>query len=119
MHNNVLTNPTTNNAERRLSVVKMGKVAKWMTTERPKIAKVLLAANFQLICRTPTNTKGVLIKRMMMARSIWKISEINMEVPVTPPSMKWLGNKNPLIPSEARKIPNNIDKILPSILAVF
>lgn len=36
------------------------------------------------------------------------ISDISMDTPVAPPSIKWLDNKNPLRPKAADKIPSPI-----------
>ena len=38
-------------------------------------------------------------------------SEINKEIPVAPPSMKSLGNKNPSKPKPALEIPIKINRI--------
>src|ERR1700730_16870694 len=72
---------------------------------RPIIAIVVFKANNLLICLYPRKIKGRLIRTSRIESETFVSSVTNNEIPVVPPSMKRFGNKNPLNPKPAEKIP--------------
>ena len=72
---------------------------------------MLLKANFLLIVENAKIIKGMLIATNKIDSDIPVISVIIREIPVTPPSIKELGSKNPFNPKQADDIPNKIKKL--------
>src|SRR5215213_8138725 len=57
--------------------------------------------------------KGALIMRIRTGRENLDSAEMSMETPVTPPSIKWLGSRNPFNPSPAERMPTTRNIPLP------
>ncbi len=72
---------------------------------------ILLIANVLPICEKPTTRKGRFITISRTDREIPVICCTNNDIPVTPPSIKEFGSKNPFNPKPADAIANKIRKI--------
>ncbi len=57
----------------------------------------------------------MLIKKIRIEIEMPVISASNMDMPVTPPSIKWLDSKNPFKPKPADSMPNTINTASPVI----
>ena len=53
-------------------------------------------------------TKGTLMAKIRNDKGKPVMSATNIEIPVTPPSMKWLESRKPFTPIPADKIPTRI-----------
>lgn len=96
-------------------MVTFGKVTVAKTKANPAIAKAVFIANLVLTILYPIKTKGMFTTMINRGSGISVTAEINNEIPVAPPSIKLLVNKNPLNPNAAEKIPIVIKKkIFPS-----
>ena len=69
-----------------------------------------LLKNRRPIRRDAIRTKGLLIKKITVAKSTFHNFETSIDRPVTPPSINPLGSKNPLIPMNAREMPSKTKK---------
>jgi len=72
---------------------------------------MLLKANCLLIVENANIIKGMFIATNKIDNGIMVSSVIIREIPVTPPSINELGNKNPINPKLADKTPNKIRKL--------
>ena len=85
---------------------------KWTIRASPIIAKILLKPNCFPICENPRIINGKLTTTISMDSDTLVVSEINREIPIAPPSINELGNKNPLSPKPAEVIPIKIKQYL-------
>ena len=94
-----------------LSSVIIGNSIRCTLNARNRIAKILLTANFLLIVENPIIKNGILIRTSKTDKGKFVISVRIREIPVTPPSINELGNKNPFSPKLADSIPIAIKKM--------
>jgi len=72
---------------------------------------MLLKANFLLMVEKPMIKKGMFIATNKIDNGNPVSSVTIRDIPVTPPSINELGNKNPFNPKQADNIPNPIRKL--------
>src|SRR5476651_248132 len=88
-------------------------------SERPAIASVLLTANCAPSFRYPNHKKGTFKINIKTEMEILVVSATSMDIPVTPPSIKWLDNKKPFKPMPALNMPNKISIASLSMVLAF
>ena len=99
-----------NRATNKLSCVTSGNCTVATTSANPVIASRVLIANAFPMILYPSMIKGMLIPINNRYNGKGVKAEINKEMPVAPPSIKWLERRNPLNPNAAEKIPSVMKK---------
>ena len=77
--------------------------------ERPAMAIALLIEKSLLICQQPMRINGALKTKISTHSGICDMVDVSIETPVTPPSIKRLGNRNAFKPNPAERIPKTMN----------
>ena len=88
-----------------LSSVIIGYGITCTTMAKPAIAIILFIKNLRPICQYPSTTNGMLIRISNIDNEIPVLCSTNSDIPVTPPSIKLLGNKKLFKPKLADATP--------------
>lgn len=81
-----------------------------MAIASKRMAVMLFKANCLLMAEKASSIKGMLIKTINIDSEKPVSSEVISEIPVTPPSRKELGSRNPLSPKLADSTPIRMRK---------